>query len=108
MERRLHIVSFDVPYPADYGGVIDVYYKIKALADQGVSIILHCYQYGRPEQKELEGLCEKVYYYPRLLKAFSPIFWRMMRLFFLRGCTRVIFYPTQLLAIGFVLSEPAT
>mgnify|MGYP001008265998 FL=1 len=60
MERRLHIVSFDVPYPADYGGVIDVYYKIKALADRGVSIILHCYQYGRPEQQELEKLCEKV------------------------------------------------
>lgn len=73
MERRLHIVSFDVPYPADYGGVIDVYYKIKALADQGVSIILHCYQYGRPEQKELEGLCEKVYYYPRLRGIFSVL-----------------------------------
>lgn len=73
MERRLHIVSFDVPYPADYGGVIDVYYKIKALADRGVSIILHCYQYGRPEQKELEGLCEKVYYYPRLKGIFSAL-----------------------------------
>ena len=73
MERRLHIVSFDVPYPADYGGVIDVYYKIKALADRGVSIILHCYQYGRPEQQELENLCEKVYYYPRLRGIFSAL-----------------------------------
>lgn len=73
MERRLHIVSFDVPYPADYGGVIDVYYKIKALADRGVSIILHCYQYGRPEQQELEKLCEKVYYYPRLRGIFSAL-----------------------------------
>ena len=73
MERRLHIVSFDIPYPADYGGVVDVYYKIKALADRGVSIILHCYQYGRPEQKGLEGLCEKVYYYPRLRGIFSAL-----------------------------------
>ena len=28
---HLHIVSFNVPWPADYGGVIDVYYRIKAV-----------------------------------------------------------------------------
>ena len=27
----VHIVSFNVPYPADYGGVIDVFYKLKSL-----------------------------------------------------------------------------
>ena len=73
MERHLHIVSFDVPYPADYGGVIDVYYKVKALAKQGIDVMLHCYQYGRPQQKELEDLCEKVYYYPRLRGIFSAL-----------------------------------
>ncbi len=54
-----------MPYPADYGGVIDVFYKIKALHDQGVKTHLHCYHYGRKEAKELEALCEAVYYYPR-------------------------------------------
>src|ERR1039457_5288583 len=63
--KDLHIISFNVPYPADYGGVIDVYYKIKALTEQGVRVHLHCYQYGRPESKELEKLCHKVYYYKR-------------------------------------------
>ena len=29
MKRELHIVSFDIPLPANYGGVIDVFYKIK-------------------------------------------------------------------------------
>ena len=62
---HLHIVSFNVPYPADYGGVIDVYYRIVALAKAGVHIHLHCYTYGRPAAKELEKWCDEVCYYPR-------------------------------------------
>ena len=65
--KALHIISFDIPYPADYGGVIDVYYKLKSLAALGVEITLHCFQYGkRLPQPHLETLCRKVYYYPRL------------------------------------------
>lgn len=63
--QYLHIVSFNIPYPADYGGVIDIYYKIKALSHAGVRVILHCFQYGRQHSKELEDLCFKVYYYHR-------------------------------------------
>jgi hypothetical protein len=66
-EHHLHIVSFDVPAPPNYGGVIDVFYKVKALAELGVKVHLHCFQYGRPKAKELERLCHKVYYYPRKL-----------------------------------------
>ena len=62
---HLHIVSFNVPWPADYGGVIDVYYRIVALAKAGVHIHLHCYTYGRTEAKELNQWCEEVLYYPR-------------------------------------------
>ncbi|MBK9176086.1 MAG: glycosyltransferase [Flavobacteriales bacterium] len=64
-ERHLHIVSFDVPAPPDYGGVIDVYFKAKALAELGVNVHLHCFQYGRPKAKELERFCASVNYYPR-------------------------------------------
>jgi hypothetical protein len=64
-DRHLHIVSFDVPWPADYGGVIDVYYKVKALAELGVKVHLHCFEYGRGEAPELEGVCESVHYYIR-------------------------------------------
>jgi len=63
--QYLHIVSFNIPYPADYGGVIDIYFKIKALSQAGVRIILHCFEYGRLHSKELEDLCFKVYYYHR-------------------------------------------
>lgn len=61
----LHIVAFDVPYPADYGGVIEIFNKIKALHNAGVKIHLHAYQYGRVEAAELLQYCEKVYYYKR-------------------------------------------
>jgi hypothetical protein len=64
-EKSLHIVSFNVPDPPDYGGIIDVYYRIKTLREQGVSIILHCFQYGRQESKILEEICTEVNYYHR-------------------------------------------
>lgn len=58
-------MSFDVPYPPDYGGAIDVFYKLKALSEAGCSIYLHCFEYGRGRQNELERYCEQVWYYPR-------------------------------------------
>lgn len=66
MPSKLHIVSFDIPYPANYGGVIDVFYKLKTLHQLGAKITLHCFQYGnRNQAKELGKYCEKVHYYPR-------------------------------------------
>lgn len=65
LSYNLNIVSFDVPFPANYGGVIDVYYKLLWLHKAGVKIHLHCFTYGRKPSKELEALCEKVYYYER-------------------------------------------
>jgi Glycosyl transferases group 1 len=64
-DRKLHIVCHDVPYPPDYGGVFDLYYKIRALHERGVIIHLHCFTSGRREQPVLNTLCEQVYYYPR-------------------------------------------
>lgn len=65
MDKHLNIVSFNIPYPANYGGVIDVYYKLKALHACGVKIILHCFEYERPHAPQLEAICEKVFYYRR-------------------------------------------
>jgi len=64
----IHIVAFDIPYPANYGGVIVIYYQLKALHARGVKIILHCFRYGgREEQQELLKYCHKVHYYSRPL-----------------------------------------
>lgn len=64
-DLHVHIISFDVPYPANYGGVIDVFYKAKALAEKGVKVHLHCFQYGRKPSKVLEDLFHDVRYYRR-------------------------------------------
>jgi Glycosyl transferases group 1 len=70
-KKRLHIISFDIPFPADYGGVMDVFYKVKALHEAGISVVLHCFQYReRTPQAELEKYCAEVHYYPRAL---SPL-----------------------------------
>lgn len=63
--KQLHIVSFDVPYPPNYGGVIDVYYKAKALKALGVSVHLHCFWYGREAGAELEEVCDSLHIYER-------------------------------------------
>lgn len=64
-DNHLHIVAFSIPYPANYGGVIDVFYKLKALFYAGIKIHLHCYQYDRSEAPELNRYCTSVTYYPR-------------------------------------------
>jgi len=66
VQSHLHIISFDIPYPANYGGAIDVFHKIRCLHQQGIKIILHCFEYGdRKKTPELEALCENVHYYKR-------------------------------------------
>lgn len=64
-DHFLNVVSLNIPYPPNYGGIIDIYYKLKALKRLGVHLILHCFEYERPEAPELEEICEKVYYYKR-------------------------------------------
>lgn len=65
MEKQLHIISFNVPYPPDYGGVMDVFYKLPALQKLGVQVHLHCFTYGRAHQPELNRYCASVRYYER-------------------------------------------
>ncbi|MBI2282174.1 MAG: glycosyltransferase [Bacteroidetes bacterium] len=65
MEKQLHIISFNVPYPPDYGGLMDVFYKLPALQKLGIKIHLHCFEYGRGVQPELNRYCESVQYYER-------------------------------------------
>ena len=64
-DLHLHIVTHDVPWPVDYGGVFDLFYKLKALHSQGVNIHLHCFTQGRAPQEELNKYCASVNYYPR-------------------------------------------
>lgn len=65
-ENKLHVISLDIPYPADYGGVIDIFFKLKALHAVGLKIHLHCFHHSRLPQKKLEELVSSVDYYQRI------------------------------------------
>jgi hypothetical protein len=64
-DKHLHIISFDIPYPPNYGGVIDVYYKLAALSKAGIKIYLHCFGHDRNPAPELDQFCHEVHYYRR-------------------------------------------
>jgi Glycosyl transferases group 1 len=65
-DNHLHIIAFDIPFPADYGGVMDIFYKLKSLHQLGVKITLHCAQYReRTPQDVLLTYCQTVHYYAR-------------------------------------------
>jgi len=64
--KKVHIVSFDIPSPPNYGGVIEVFHKIRSLNDSGVGVILHAYEYGdRKVSAELSRMCEEIHLYKR-------------------------------------------
>ncbi len=63
----LHIISFAVPYPANYGGAIDVWNRIRSLYKEGLKINLHCFVYGSFKPHDaLKEVADAVYYYPRI------------------------------------------
>jgi len=65
--NHIHIVSFNIPYPPNYGGLIDVFYKIRSLSELGIKVHLHTFFYdGRKRSPQLEDLCYETHYYPRL------------------------------------------
>lgn len=70
---HLHIITLNIPYPPDYGGMIDSFYRIKALHSLGVKIHLHCFEYGRDHSGELESLCESTNYYKRKTGFFANL-----------------------------------
>jgi glycosyltransferase involved in cell wall biosynthesis len=65
LDNHLHIICLDIPWPADYGGVVDLFYKIQSLHQLGVKIHLHCFTKDRKPQDELNKYCESVTYYHR-------------------------------------------
>lgn len=65
-DRNIHIVAFDIPFPPSYGGVIDIYFKLKSLVSIGIRVHLHCFVYGNKKpSEELSILCERTFYYER-------------------------------------------
>ena len=66
MNDFVHIVCLDAPAPPDYGGAIDMYYKITSLAATGKKVILHYFNYN-PQRNvgDLKNYCHSIYSYSR-------------------------------------------
>lgn len=64
-DKHVHIIAFDIPVPVNYGGAIDIFYKLKSLKKAGVKIHLHCFEYDRKPSQLLNELCTEVTYYKR-------------------------------------------
>jgi glycosyltransferase involved in cell wall biosynthesis len=66
LNEPLHIVCLDAPAPPNYGGAMDMFYKIEALARIGRTIILHYFDYKKERGiGELAPLCKEVHHYSR-------------------------------------------
>lgn len=66
MKKFLHIVCLDVPWPADYGGAIDMMNRIMMLKKLGIGIHLHYFSYNeRGTPNELNQFCETINVYER-------------------------------------------
>jgi glycosyltransferase involved in cell wall biosynthesis len=63
----LHLVCLDNPYPPDYGGAIDMYYKWKALHELGLKIAVHIFHKPHQRQQSPDIPAEKIFYYQRKL-----------------------------------------
>lgn len=64
-QKKLHIISFDVPIPADYGGIIDVFYRAKALKESGIYVVFHCFYKEQQPTVDFSEIADEVYFYRR-------------------------------------------
>jgi hypothetical protein len=73
LEKHLHIISSTTPFPADYGNMVDRFYKLPALAQEGVRIHLHCFGPPGVHERWLQPCCHSIHYYERQVghKGFS-------------------------------------
>lgn len=75
MQRKIHIVAFQNPFPPTYGGVIDIYYKLRELKRAGWYVVLHAYYYGdrAADCAGLGDVADEIYFYRRHTGVWSAI-----------------------------------
>jgi hypothetical protein len=64
--KHVHVVAFDLPFPPNYGGSTDMYFKLVHLQKLGISVTLHVFLYdGKQKAPDLEKVTFKTIYYSR-------------------------------------------
>ncbi len=64
-EKNIHVVVFENPYPPNFGGLIDVFYKIKYFKEINYSVILHIYDDNLNVSEALKAICSTIYTYKK-------------------------------------------
>ena len=98
--KHVHVVAFDLPFPPNYGGSTDMYFKLVHLQKLGISVTLHVFLYdGKEKAPDLEKVTFKTIYYSRKryknpffgklpyiekTKIYFKICWLIIRQFYLR------------------------
>lgn len=73
MNEPVHIVCLDAPSPPDYGGAMDIFHKVIAMATIGRKVILHYFDYNKERNTErLEKSCLEIHAYQRKAFLRSP------------------------------------
>jgi len=73
-DLKIQVVSFDWPWPANYGGVVDVYYRIESLLDQGIGVdLIVVSQHAQPGPVPVHWAARSF-----KLFSFSRLGWRSM------------------------------
>lgn len=68
MDRHLHIITHEFPWPADYGGRMDLFHKIVSLHKSGINVHLHSFSkapVAKENQELLSKYCVDINIYPR-------------------------------------------
>lgn len=69
MRKHIHIVCLDTPWPADYGGAIDMMNRIMMFKKMDIAIHLHYFSYNeRGTPNELNQFCKTINVYERKKK----------------------------------------
>lgn len=63
--NEVNIVTYEYPYPAGYGGLMEVYYKIRYLAEAGVKIHLHSFFLRQQPDDHMKKFVASQHFYPR-------------------------------------------
>jgi len=64
--NHLHVIAFDMPFPPNYGGSTDMYFKLVELQKFGINVTLHVFLYdGKTAASELNDVTYKTIYYSR-------------------------------------------
>ncbi|MBB5190798.1 hypothetical protein HNQ50_001521 [Silvimonas terrae] len=84
---RLTLVCGELPYPPNHGGTVDMWRRVCALKDAGVSVRVVCWHQGAPDDatvaayvSKVREVAESVIVYP-FQHSHSSKFWRLARLF---------------------------